>query len=305
MKAWRRSEPRTARPFFAVHALEAALDRTVLLDGEREKEIEDDVVQLDPADFDGLHVAICPKLDADKIRSTLADRAEGVVLLLSLRDPMFKRRLVHRSWPVDGELPERIFLDSGLVQEFGHKRELHATLALALDADAEPAPGWPHRRGAWIAKRTFKLKLRSVRSTFDIRKMTKQEAEAWTGFPGALLHVEYNEGRLLEEPNDENPLATCFIAEEVYEGMQRISDGPLLQAFVMAEIVAAVLGHAAKDVEEATEVPKGTPLATILEQLGSNMPMSLTNLKGIVRDPVKLRAAVHDRTDFVRQLRSL
>lgn len=81
MKAWRRSEPRTARPFFAVHALEAALDRTVLLVGEREKEIEDDVVQLDPADFDGLHVAICPKLDADKIRSTLADRAEGVVLL--------------------------------------------------------------------------------------------------------------------------------------------------------------------------------------------------------------------------------
>ena len=87
--------------------------------------------------------------------------------------------------------------------------------------------------------------------------------------------------------------------------MQRISDGPLLQAFVMAEIVAAVLGHAAKDVEEATEVPKGTPLATILEQLGANMPMSLMNLKGIVRDPVKLRAAVHDRTDFVRQLRSL
>ena len=305
MKAWRRSEPRTARPFFAVHALEAALDNTVLLVGEREKEIEDDVVQLDPADFEGLHVAICPKLDSDKVRSTLGVRSEGVVLLLSLRDPMFKRRLVRHRWPIDGELPERIVLDSGLVQDFGHKRELHATLALVLDTDAEPAPGWPHRRGAWIAKRTFKLKLRSVRSTFDIRKMTKEQAEAWTGFSGALLHVEYNDGRLLEEPDDENPLATCFIAEDVYEGMQRVSDGPLLQAFVMAEIVAAVLAHAAKDLEEATEVPKGTPLATILEQLGTNVPMPLATLKGIVRDPVKLRAAVHDRTDFVRQLRSL
>lgn len=305
MKAWRRSEPRTVRPFFALHALEGALDNTVLLVGERETEIEDDVVQLDPADFDGLHVAICPKLDGDKVRSTLGSRSERVVLLLSLRDPMFKRRLVHRKWPVDKKLPERILLDSALVQEFGHKRELHATLALVLDADVQPEPGWPRRRGAWIAKRAFKLKLRSVKSTFDIRKMTKAEAKAWTGFTGALIHVEYNEGRILEEPDDENPLATCYIAEDVYERMQRPSDGPLLQAFVMTEIVAAVLGHAAKDVEEATEVPKGTPLATILEQLGADTPMSLMALKGIVRDPVKLRAAVHDRTDLVLQLRNL
>ena len=44
MKAWRRSEPRVARPFFAVAALERALDETILLVGEREREIEDDVV---------------------------------------------------------------------------------------------------------------------------------------------------------------------------------------------------------------------------------------------------------------------
>ena len=55
--------------------------------------------------------------------------------------------------------------------------------------------------------------------------------------------------------------------------MQRVSDGPLLQAFVMAEIVAAVHGHAAKDVEEVAnfraalseagerrEIARGEPL---------------------------------------------
>lgn len=305
MKAWRRSEPRTARPFFAVQSLEEALQSTVLLVGEREKEIEDNVVQLDPADFDGLHVAICPRLDVEKIRATLGERSNGVALMLSLRDPMFKRRLVFHRWPLDGELPERILLDSGLVLEFGHKRELHATLALVLDADVDPAPGWPHRRGSWIAKRNFKIRLRSVRSTFDLDKMTKQQAESWTGFSGALLYVEYNDGRLIEEPDEESPLAKCWIAEDIYEGMQRVTGGPLLQSFVMAEIVAAVLGHAANDIAEATEVPKGTPLAAILEQLGGNTPMPLKTLQEIVRDQVKLRAAIHDRTDFVRQLRSL
>jgi hypothetical protein len=218
---------------------------------------------------------------------------------------MFKRRVMHQCWPVTDEVPDRIDLDAALVREFGHKRELHATVALALDTDLDPLPGWPGHRGAWIAKRTFKLKLKSVRSTFDIRKMTRKEAEAWTGFAGALLHVEYNDGRLTAEPDEETPLATCYIAEEIHDGMQRVSDGPLLQAFVMAEIVAAVLGQAAEDIRSAESVPRGTPLATILEQLGVNMPMPLKTLQDLVKDPVKLRAAVHDRTDFVRQLRSL
>ena len=305
MKAWRRSEPKIARPFFAVNALQRVLDGTILLVGEREKEIEEDVVQLDPADFDGLHVAICPKLDLEEIRATLGGRASGVALALTLRDPMFKRRVLHQRWPVASDVPDRIFLDAALVQEFGHKRELHATLALALDTDLDPSAGWPSRRGAWIAKRTFKLKLKSVRSTFDIRKMTKKEADSWTGFAGALLYVEYNDGRLTAEPDDETPLATCYIAEDIYDGMQRISDGPLLQAFVMAEIVAAVLGQAKDDILDAELAERGTPLATILEQLGANMPMPLKTLQGLVEDPVKLRAAVHDRTDFVKQLRSL
>lgn len=305
MNAWRRSEHRTARPFFAVNVLDGALDGTVLLVGDQEKEIEENVVQLDPAEFDGLHVSICPKLDVEKIRTTLGDRASGVALILSLRDPMFKRRIVHRRWPVTGNLPERIVLDAAQVLEYGHKRELHTTLALALDTDQQPSPGWPDRRGAWIAKRTFKLRLTSLRSTFDIRKMTRKEAEDWTGYAGALLYVEYNDGRLTVEPDDENPLATCYIAEDIYDGMQRVSDGPLLQAFVMTEIVAAVLGQAANDIRSAGSAPRGTPLATILEQLGANAPMPLKTLQNLVADPVKLRAAVHDRTDFVKQLRTL
>lgn len=305
MKAWRRSEPRRARPFFAVSALERALDDTVLLVGDREREIEEDVVHLDPADFDGLHVAICPKLDEEKIRTILGDRAAGVVLALSLRDPMFKRRIVDRTWPVMEELPDRIVLDAKKVLEYGHKRELHATLALVLDSDQEPAPGWPHHRGAWITKRTFKLRLASVRSTFDIRTMGREQAESWTGFAGALLHVEYNDGQLTADPDDENPLATCYIAEDVYEGMQRVSDGPLLQAFVMTEIVAAILGQAADDIRSAETAPRGTPLATILEQLGADAPMPLEILQRLAADPAKLRAAVQDRHDLVKHLSGL
>ena len=305
MKAWRRSEPRVARPFFAVAALEKALDETILLVGEREREIEDDVVQLDPADFDDLRVAICPRLDEGPLRDTLGERASDVSLMLTLRDPMFKRRVLEERWPVSGALPERIVLDPAKIEDFGHKRDLQVTLALVQDADTAPAPGWPSRRGAWIAKRTFRIKLKSVRSTFDLRPMSRENAAAWTGFAGALLHVEYNDGRLLEEPDEDNPLATCFIAQDVYDAMQRVTDGPLLQDMVMTEVITAILALAADDVEKATDAPRGTPLATILEQLGENQPMPLPDLQKIVRDPLRLRAAVHDRTDLVRQLRSL
>lgn len=302
MKAWRRTEPRTARPFFAVSAIGRALERAAILVGERETEIEEDVVQLDPADFEDLRVAILPKLDLPRVRSVLAERASAFSLVLTIRDPMFKRRVVQESWPLSGDIPEQIPLPKEIVKAYGHKRELHVTIALVLAGDMPAEPGWPQHRGSWIGKRTFKIKLRSIRSTFDLRPMTPYEAEFHTGCAGALLHAQVNSELLAEELEDDQALAIVFIAQEIHEAMQRASDGPLLQKLVMAEVVASVLADAAGDIQDIESTPKGTPIATILEQLGKNAPMPLSELKNIVKQPIKLRALIHDRTDFVKEL---
>lgn len=307
MRAWRRTEPRTARPFFAVSKIGSALDHAVILIGDRETEKEEDVVHLDPADFDDLHVAILPNLDLPVVREVLEEKVDKYSLLLTIRDPVFKRRVVHKDIPLLGDLPERLPLTKDIIQAYGHKRELHVTIALALieDMPIPVEPGWPQHRGSWIAKRTFKIKLRSIRSTFDLRAMTPQEAKHLTGWPGALLYAEVNGELLSEELDEDQSLAIVYIAQEIYEAMQRTKDGPLLQNLVMAEVVASVLADAASDIQEIESAPKGTPIATILEQLGEDAPMSLNDLKNVVNNPIKLRALVHDRTDFVKCLRSV
>lgn len=305
MNTWRRTEPRTARPFFKVSSIGRALDDAVILVGDRETEIEEDIVRLDPADFEDLHVAIVPKLDVPRVREVLGDKAETYSLLLTIRDPMFKRRIVHEVWTMAGDLPERLPLTKEIVQKYGHERELHVSVALVLTEDTPGEPGWPQHRGSWVAKRTFKIRLRSIRSTFDLRSMTSQEAEHHTGCAGALLYAEVNGELFAEELGEDQSLATVYIAQEIYEAMQRATDGPLLQNLVMAEVVASVLADAANDIQEIESAPKGTPIATILEQLGENGPMPLKDLKVVVKDPVKLRALVHDRTDFVKWLRTV
>ena len=305
MTNWYRSEPRTARPFYALGSIEDALENTKFVLGERGTETHNDTIQLEPAEFEGLHVVVHPRLELEKILAVLGEHASNTSLVLALRDPMFKRRVVHEKWSLDGELPERIPLCPAKVEEFGHKRELWITLALVFGGGTNPDPGWPKQRGTWISRRVFKLKLTSHKSIFDIRKMTKHQALTWTGFEGALIHVEYNDGRLTIEPDNEIPIATCYVAEDIFEEMQRGSKESPLQALVETEIIAAILAHANEDIVHADSVSGGTPLETILKKLGDDEgPMKLGTLQDLVTDPVKLRAAVHDRTDFVTRLRT-
>lgn len=306
MKAWRRTEPKTARPFFAASNIEGLLDATSILVGDRELEIEEESVQLDPADFEDLHVALLPRIDRDLLNVTLAGRETHYEFIMTLRDPMFKRRVLHKAWPVSDALPDRLVLDQETIQEFGHKRELAVSLALVLMSDVdEPTPGWPSKKGAWIAKKTFKIRLRSIRSTFDLRPMTKEFASDHTGSSGALLHVEVDVDRFTLELEEGSPLATVWIAEDVYNAMQRTTDGNALQGVIMPEVIYSVLAIAAEEIQEIEEVPKGTPLETILEQLGESLPLSLGQLKTIVLDPIRLKALIHDRTSYVDLLRSL
>ena len=63
--------------------------------------------------------------------------------------------------------------------------------------------------------------------------------------------------------------------------------------------------RAAGEIEEAQDIPDGSPLSNILKKLGDGGSMKLDSLKRIVRKEDKLRAAVHDRVEIVKQLRSL
>lgn len=304
MKAWRRSEPRLVRPFFAINDLESELGNAELQIGDREQAVKEDIVHVDPVEFDGLRIVIRHNLDVDHIKSRLGERADGVALVLSLRDPMLKRRHVLDKRRIVEDLPQQHLIDAEMLLEYGHRRELDMTLALALDEEQPPQPGWPSRRGEWVAKRTFKLRPRGDNPAFDVRKMTREEAEAWTGFPGALIHVEYYEGRLLEESDEAGQVATCYIAEDVHHRMQQRA-GTQLHVIVIVEIIAAILGRAAGEIEEAQDIPDGSPLSNILKKLGDGGSMKLDSLKRIVRKEDKLRAAVHDRVEIVKQLRSL
>ncbi len=304
MTAWQRTESKRARPFFALGSLENALDRAKILLGEREWDSNSDEIMIDPAEFDGLHVAIRPEIETPSVLEALGAHASETSLVLALRDPMLKLRVVHEKWPITGDLPDLISLSAAKVEEFGHKRGLQISLALVIEGDLNSEPGWPKKHGTWISKRTFTLRLARGKSAVDIRRMTKEQAREWTGFDGALVHVEYDDERLTGEPDD-LPLATCYVAEDIFDAMQGGSKSRALHGIVKTEIIAAVLEHAKEDILGVDIAPKGSPLATVLKQLGTSTPMPLGDLQKIVQNPAGIRSVIHDRTGFVKHLGSL
>ena len=219
MKSWRRSEPREFRPFFQAWDLEDALNAAQLVVAGEEVDSATDVVPLDAERFRDLEVGLRPNVDAEALADRLGARANSIALVVTIRDPMLKRRVLREKWNFSGGLLEEYCLGSDLVEKFGHGRELQVTLALALDEDLDVEPGWPHIRGQWFSKRRFIIKLRSIQSISSVEPMSPELALKLTGSRGALVGVDYYDGQLEIEAEEGTHIAKCYVAEDVYKAM--------------------------------------------------------------------------------------
>lgn len=279
-----------ARPFFAIAELEHTLDGVELLiddqsySYETEIPIEETVNQESP-------IVIKANLDLVELEKVLSKRLGDFALLLSARSPKFKRRKLLDSWSLVNEIPETILLEDYDTVGYEIENELDLTIAIALAKRSDPCVGWPHQKGSWIAKQTFSFREKKERSTFDLRPMSPQEAENYTDFSGALIHVKID-GDLFDDelPKDDMSPIIAFVAEDVYGAIVRNPTSPL-QEILESEILSDVLIKCTEEIQSANRLSKKSPIGGAIEKL----KIPLQEIQEYLRTPDRVKALIHDR----------
>lgn len=301
---WQRNEPKTARPFFELAEIQGILKSSTLVIGDSERSIDDDHLSLEPEEFEQ-PFSIHFDFDRPRLVELLGDLSRRTRLTISLRDPMLKRRLVVHDHSLSNEIPGVFEIPPDSVLKFSHGRELQIRIFLAIkDNLPTDKPGFPAHAGQWLDKRVFTIKTPQALSSFRIAPMTPQEAKMYTGYSGALTHVDYNTGTMLEEANPDNPVAECYVAEVVYRAAEKDSAGSISKILMM-EVIAGILWEARDDIRGVEESEDDTPLASVLEHLSSEKSFEFAELKKVIEDPLLLRAAIQDRLDIANRLGDL
>jgi hypothetical protein len=294
MKTWHRSEPETIRPFFEVRGGERALDHAAIVRRPGEDPQYGPVVPLEDHEWEEIAPRLRPSIDAASLLSALAAHADAFELALLVRDPTFKKRGILGRWKVTGTLPEEIEISRTWLEEFGHGREIHLTLAVCLASPLPEAPGVPSVLGSWVCQKTFELRPSRLQSQFPVEELTADLAQCFGVDPGALLFVDYR-GDINAIDESGSPVACAYVNSDIYRRLTSGARSDPLLSLLEAEIVAGVILAASEDIEDVEEVVDDGPLDRILKNLSGSDPMPLDELKRMLahtQAPQKVRAAV-------------
>lgn len=296
--SWTRSEPRLARPFFAVSHLSDLFDNCSIMIGDKEYDSALDVISVEPEALTENSISVLLNLDVSRVDDIYSYRKNLVKLQIVLRDPMFKRRKIVFRTDLLEEAPSSLQIDADQVLEFSHGREIILILSAVLSEDVVSHPGMPSRVGEWVAKRTIKVAVPSQTSTFRIREMTPEQAKKWLGSEGALVYVEYTDGALTASAEEGVSVADCYVAKKLLDRLKGRSS-PLVNSKISSEIIYRILRDGREEIKSITEVPLDSPLASVLKQLSAKRGVGLSELKAALDKPDWLRALLEDRFNLV------
>lgn len=303
MTVWTRREPEILRPFFGAQAAEDLLKHAaiVLRPGD-EPNKETRIVELG-----GLHdvePSLLPNLDLGGLDNVFGDKRDAFELVVTLRtQQMFRRELVAHL-PIDDDLPETIAIPAPMLRDAKLSGLFELGLSICLAEDGELGPGWPSHVGAWVARKNFTVGLDRRQSAFQIEPLSETVIKDLKLPKGTFVHVE-EVSDLNQIYDDGETCARAYVAESLYAKQSGAKANSAITALVFSEIVAAVLMHSENGISEASAVVPDTPLDAILANLNGERKLELHELKRLIEEPVKLRAAIHDARALVEELEKL
>lgn len=300
--AWHREEPREVRPFFLATKAKDALVKSGIRLFENTDVLDDVKFDLDEPDFQKLAPVI--KIDVVDPAQWLSPglSKSDLELVLIARHSFLKRaETIHRT-TLDVPLPDEWVIDAETLDNFAGGRNLELTLAICLADDRDPIPGQPFVQGHWLAIKSFTLRTRNTPNLFDVRTRTDEEWIA-AGFPAKTTYAISYSGGIETQQDEGSSVATVWVHIDAHNKMTSSSLGEVLQPFLASEIVCEILVGSKKDLDGIETVEAGSPLATILKQLGKEKPMSLDGLKELVAKPSMLKATLQDRLAVLSALK--
>lgn len=301
MNAWVRSQPKTLRPYFGVEAAEKLLDDMELVLRLGDAPVQTKRLVVDDEQMESMLPLVYPKLSEERVNSVFGDKRSAFDLIITLRTPqMLRRELVARHSLCDAapdciEVPKDMLRDAKLTGLF----ELGVSICLSDETDL--GPGWPRQFGSWVTREVYTIGLDRRQSAFRILPLTEELIESLKLPNGTFVYVDDIED--LNAVYDEGTAcATAYVSEKVLLKSASGKAGSAVSALIWSEIVSAILSSKDNGISETREIVQGSPLEGILENLRPDKPMTLAELKMLIDDPVRLRAAIHDSRGLVKDL---
>lgn len=288
-----RSEPRTIRPFFRLREAERALDdaRLRLFEGEEPHPGPAIRLQRNPSARLEPLVLIGPSLATVPAGPDLpADRLE---LAVTVASSLPRRSAVLLRLPVN-RAEERVAIPPDRLLPFLRYGKATIRVAVCLARERDPAePGMPHRKGHWIAAKTFHLGGTERRTLFDVRRRTETEWRQ-AGYPPNTLFAFDDLGSILAE--GEEHVATLFLHAEVFDRI-RGRDDPIASALhraILAQAAPALLWAFRDEILGEDDASPHGVLTGVLRRLSRAAGSTWTR--------ERLKRALADDADETRQL---
>lgn len=301
---WVRSQPKTLRPYFGAQAAENLLEDMELVLKFGDSPVQANRIILTDDQLADLAPRLYPKLSDQRINSAFGDHKAAFELVVTVRTPQMLRRELVARFPLDEEAPECVEIAEDILQDAKLTGLFEIGVSICLAKEAQLGPGWPTQLGSWVARETYSIGLDRRHSAFRILPLTEELIDNFQLPKGTFVYVDDIDdlNRVYDEGTS---CATAYVSEKVLISSASGKSASVVAGLIWSEIAFAILSSSDNGVSDAKELSKGSPLEAILENLRSDRPMKLGELKTLVTDPIRLRAAVHDSRGLVRDLEKI
>jgi hypothetical protein len=300
---WRRSEPKTLRPFFAAQTVEEATRHATIKIAKGANAVEDEVIDVDEIDLRQLEIMIRPNMITGDKWLPGGFAKHELELVLFGRSSFLKNSIVIGSYSLNGPMPEEIVVPADVLHRLGGGRELRLTLALVLAVDKEPQAGLPFMMGHWLSSKTFHLRERKLQTMFEVKTRTSEEwVEA--SYPAKTLYSVVYIGGIDSTGDESGPIAAVHIHVDAYNRMAGEKVGEILEPMLSVEMIAQVLEQSLPDWQDYDEAPAGSPLLNLTKKIINSENPSLVELRKIVKNQSLLRAILQDKINALNHITS-
>lgn len=300
-KPWHREEPREVRPFFKLAKAEDALvDSRIKLFPDSEGST-DPIHLLDDIDLGRLSLKIEPIVVDPSLWMPKELSSSELKLVLLVENKFLKRSETIFSVSLNEDLPTQWEISESVIERFGGGKGLMLTVAICLAVDRKALPGSPFILGHWLARKSFGLQLQTMRALFDVQPRTDEDWIKAHFPPKTFFAVNYSDG-IASAAETGSSVATVFVHADAYHKMANSKLGDSLQPVLAAEIISTILLESYPEWKDLIEVESGSPLETLLGQLGKGKSMTLDDLKKLAKNHALLRACLQDHLSIVQNL---
>lgn len=301
MNAWVRSQPKTLRPYFGVQKAEGLLNDMELVMKFGDAPLQTNRLVVDDDQIKDMAPRLYPKLSEERINDVFGDRRSAFDLIVTLRTPQMLRRELVAQYSLGNDAPECIELPQNMLKDAKLTGLFEVALSICLAKEVDLGPGWPKQMGSWVTKKVYTIGLDRTQSAFRILPLTETLAKSLSLPKGTFVFVDDIED-LNSVYEEGSSCATAYVSENILLSSAAGKSVSAVAALIWSEIASAILLANGNGISEAQEVASGSPLEAILENLRPDRRMTLSELKTLIDNPIRLRAAVHDSRGLVKDL---